>query len=157
MKFLKRPDAGFTVIELVVVIIILCILGTLVALTYSGVQANNRDNQRQADIDTLQSQLEIYYVMHDKYPVVTEVNNPTWRAQNLKDFNDDTLKDPKWSTTGQCAADKKPILAAGEHCYTYEVSASDGAACDNAGAVCAHYTLTAVLENGEKYVKASLN
>jgi len=157
MKFLKRPEAGFTIIELVVVIIILCILGTLVALTYSGVQANNRDNQRQSEIDTLQSQLELYYAMHDRYPLVSDINSASWRAENMKELKEDVLKDPHWSEKGRCQVDKKPILATAESCYSYEVTASDGAVCDNAAAVCAHYTLTAVLENGEKYIKASLN
>lgn len=159
MKFLTRKESGFTVIELVVVIVILCILGTLVALTYSGIQANNRDNHRQADADTIQSQLEVYYALHDRYPSAGEINSPEWRATNMKNLKDDTLKDPSWDTTGACSKDNKPTLAQGAQakCYSYEVSASDGAACDNAGIPCAHYTLTATLENGDTYVKASLN
>lgn len=159
MKLLARKDSGFTIIELVVVIIILCILGTLVALTYSGVQANNRDNQRQADIDTLQSQLEVYYAVHDKYPSSGELNNAEWRTANMKNLKEEKLQDPIWKTKGECSQNNKPALKAGkaEGCYSYEVSAADGAACDNVGIPCAHYTLTATLENGEPYVKASLN
>lgn len=156
MKFPKRSQAGFTIIELVVVIIILCILGTLVAVTYSGVQTGNRDKQRQADIETLQSQLEIFYATHNLYPSVAELNNPGWRAANMKTLSDETLKDPRWSPQGSCSQDGKPILGAGENCYSYEVSAADGAPCD-VTVLCAHYTLTATLENGQNFVKASLN
>jgi type II secretory pathway pseudopilin PulG len=47
-------------IELVIVIIILGILLTVVATTYRGVQAKNRNNQRETNITTLQGGLETY-------------------------------------------------------------------------------------------------
>lgn len=157
MKLLTRNQAGFTIIELVVVVIILCILGTLVALTYSGIQASNRDKQRQTDIESLQSQLELYHAVNDKYPSLTEINNPTWRAEQMKNVNDDLLRDPQWSDTGECALEGKPILEPGKNCYVYKVTAADGGACDNVGAPCTHYTLTAILEDNQPFVKASLN
>lgn len=156
MKPHTRRTAGFTIIELVVVVIILCLLGTLVALTYNGVKAENRDKQRQADIEIIQSQLEIFDAIHDTYPPLADINNPTWRAENMKNLTDDIMRDPRWSPDGPCAQDGKPILAAGEHCYNYEVSAADGSPCG--GTVpCDHYTVTATLENGQQFVKASLN
>lgn len=153
----RAKQSGFTIIELVVVVIILCILGTLVALTYSGVKSENRDKQRQADIETTQSQLEIYYAINNKYPSVAEINNPTWRAEHMKDFKEDSMRDPQWAANGSCTQDGHPTFAPGENCYAYEVSAADGAACDNVVTMCAHYTLTATLENNQTFVKASLN
>ncbi len=157
MKLSKRSNGGFTIIELVVVVIILCILGTLVALTYSGVKAGNRDKQRQADIETLQSQLEIQYAVFSIYPSLGQINSVDWRSANMKNLKEDTMRDPQWSPEGSCAQDGKPIFAAGEHCYTYEVSGPDGTACDNASIPCVHYTLSATLENNQTFVKASLN
>lgn len=152
-----RNQSGFTIIELVVVIIILCILGTLVALTYTGIQASNRDKQRQADIETMQSQLETYYAAYDKYPSLAEINNATWRAEKMKNLSDDIMRDPQWTAEGECVLDGKPILGAGKDCYVYEVTAADGSACDNVTISCTHYTLTAMLEDNQAFVKASLN
>jgi type II secretory pathway pseudopilin PulG len=155
-----RRDAGFTVIELVVIIIILCILGTLVALTYRGVQANNRNNERQTDIDIIQSQLETYYAIYNKYPGPQQINDASWRAANLKKVTDDVIKDPQWSKEGACSKDGKPLMAftVTDDCYSYVVAAPDGGGCDSdVVAPCGHYALTAVLESGEKYVKTSLN
>jgi len=157
MKILTRSQSGFTVIELVVVVIILCILGTLVALTYSGIQASNRDKERQADIETMQSQLETHHATFDKYPSLAEINNPTWRAEKMKNLSDDIMRDPQWSAEGVCALEGKPILGPGKDCYVYEVTAADGAACDNVTVSCTHYTLTATLEGNQAFVKASLN
>lgn len=156
MKF-SHKQSGFTVIELVVVVIILCILGTLVAITYSGIQASNRDKQRQADIETLQSRLEEFHAVNDKYPSLAEINNPVWRAEKMKNLNDDILRDPQWSAEGECAQDGKPILGPGKDCYVYEVTAADGSTCDNVTVSCTHYTLSATLEDNQAFVKASLN
>jgi Tfp pilus assembly protein PilE len=155
-----KSDNGFTVIELVVIIVILCILATVIALTYSGVRANDRDSERQTDIDIVQSQLETYYAINNKYPGTDQLNDASWRVDNLKQLKNENLQDPQWSADSSCSKDAKPVFisTATEDCYAYQVSAADGSACESGtGAPCAHYTLTAVLEDGEKYVKTSLN
>lgn len=153
-------SSGFTIIELLVVLVILCILGALVALTYSGVQAKNRNAERQTDIDLLKGNLESYYAQTNNYPKLTDLNTDTWRSQNMKKLQAKTLQDPRWDVeVKNCTASGKVTVAAEPraNCYSYQVTASDGSACDNDKVPCAHYTLTAQLEGGEKYVKASLN
>ncbi len=160
----SKNNKGFTIIELLAVIIIVCILGTLVLLAYSGVRAKNRNNERESDIDVLKGQLEVYYAGTETgtnmYPTFAQISNDTWRAQNLKKLPADALQDPSWSKTiAACTTTDKPVVAAKPtlKCYSYQVTASDGSACDNVNTPCAHYTLTAMLEGGEKYVKSSLN
>jgi prepilin-type N-terminal cleavage/methylation domain-containing protein len=160
MESLRR-SRGFTVIELLVVIIMVCILALFVALAYSGVQAKNRNNERQSDIDLVQSQLEGYYAETNTYPTLANLSNATWRTQNLKHLSAGNIQDPHWSKiVSGCTADNQPVLAAAPtaNCYSYQVTGSDGSMCDNTKVPCAHYTLTAILEGGgEKYVKSSLN
>ena len=161
-RLLKRglAPSGFTIIELVVVIVILCVLGSLVALTYSGVQSKNRNAERQADIDTLKGQLESYYAQANAYPKLAELNDAQWRTQHIKKLGAGTIEDARWSdkTTG-CTEKGRAVLISEPkaNCYSYQVTAADGSPCTDAAAVCAHYTLTATLEGGEKYEKASLN
>lgn len=153
-------SSGFTIIELMVVLLILCILGALIAVTASGVQAKNRNGDRQVDIDALRGQLESYYAAKDQYPTSDNLNSSEWRAKNLPRLKDSALDDPSWSKDiAACSKNNKAILAnrPAANCYSYQVTASDGSACDNAKTACAHYTLTAILEGGENYVKSSLN
>ncbi|HSX34463.1 MAG TPA: type II secretion system protein [Candidatus Saccharimonadales bacterium] len=160
MKIRKQNGQGFTVIELLVVIIVLCILCMFVALAYSGVQAKNRNVERHKDIDALKSQLEAYYAESNIYPTLSDVNNPTWRAQNLKKITGSTVEDPNWKdTTAACINSGKAVLAnaPSAKCYSYQVTGSDGNTCNNSTNICAHYTLTATLEGGGTYVKSSLN
>jgi prepilin-type N-terminal cleavage/methylation domain-containing protein len=156
----SKRQAGFTLIELLIVTIIVGVLATLVAMTYSGVKTGDRNNERQANIKTLQSYLETYYAEHDKYPTFDNLASMDWRKENLKDMPADALRDPSWgSKIKECTADNEAIPAQQpiEKCYSYEVSTADGSACDNDKTPCAQYTLTATLEGGDKYVKASLN
>lgn len=155
----RRAD-GFTIIELMVVIVILLILGTLIALTASGVQVKNRNSHRQTSINTIQGQLEAYYAQTNTYPTLQNLSDPTWRVTNLKNLQADALQDPRWRTSNKnCTLHDKASAATSPsaNCYSYQVTAPDGSACDNLKAICAHYILTAMLEGGEKYVKGSLN
>lgn len=159
MKQISRSK-GFTIIELMVVIVILFILAALIALTASGVQAKNRNGDRQADIDSLRGQLESYYAGTDKYPTRDNINDRDWRAKNMPRLKDGALDDPRWDENkSPCTKDHRTILAAEPttNCYSYQVTSSDGSPCDNDKTPCVHYTLTAWLEGGEKYVKSSLN
>ncbi len=162
MKRLNNTNKqhGFTIIELTVVVVILIILSTLVALTYSGVRSKNRNSQRQQDINALQGQLEAYYAQTDKYPTFANLNDAAWRTANLKNLSATALKDPGWKKSSKDCTSGDTAVAVNQpktNCYSYQVTASDGSACDNAKIPCAHYTLTAILEGGDKYVKSSLN
>jgi prepilin-type N-terminal cleavage/methylation domain-containing protein len=151
---------GFTVIELMVVVLILLILGALVALTYSGVQAKNRNSARQNAINQIQAQLEAYYAQTNKYPTLANLNDASWRKKNIEKLPADALHDPRWNKNVTDCTKNSVAIAASKpttHCFSYQVTASDGSACDNLKADCGHYTLTASLEGGEKYVKSSLN
>lgn len=157
---LHKQNGGFTVIELLIVTIIIGILLTLVLTTYSGVQAKNRNTTRQSRIDNLQAQLETFYAQYSKYPTLANVNDTAWVKANLKDMPAKTLADPHWNKNNKdCTANGAATLssAPAENCFAYQVTSSDGSACDNVKTLCAQYTLTAKLEGGTKYVKGSLN
>ncbi len=155
-----RREQGFTLIELLIISIVVGILATLVAMTYSGVQVKNRNADRQASIDTVQSQLETFYAQYTKYPSLTDLNSVTWRKTSLTDLKQGDISDPRWNKNikdctlnGQVAFSAKPT----ERCYSYQATTADGSPCTTIDVVCTQYTLTATLEGGEKYVKTSLN
>jgi prepilin-type N-terminal cleavage/methylation domain-containing protein len=155
-----RAANGFTVIELLVVIVLVCILALFVALANSGVRADNRNGERQKDVDTIKRQLEAYSAETQVYPTLANLNDPEWRTKNLPKLKEGDLHDPRWKDDdASCSVSKKPAFAdkPTANCYSYQVTASDGNACDNSGKPCAHYTLTATLEGGGTYVKGSLN
>ena len=148
MISLKRKESGFTIIELLIVIIVIGILATLVITTFSGIQRNARDRTREADINALHSQIEYYYGQNGTYPTLANLNDATWRSTNLKGLDSEALKDPKGASATLVAA---PASSA----YAYAVTPAN---CDNGGAGdCTAYVLTATYEGGGTFVKNSLN
>ena len=149
MTSLKKTAArGFTIVELLIVIVVIGILAALVVVTYSGIQQKARDTERKTDVNALHGQLEAYQAQNGKYPTLANVNLDTWRTTNMKGLDSAALQDPKG--TAQALAD-----AAAASVYAYAVLP---ASCDNdVGGDCTSYTLTATLEGGGTYVKTSLN
>ncbi len=156
----SKREQGFTLIELLVVSVIVGILATLVAMTYSGVQAKNRNGKRQNHINSLQAQLETYYALKIRYPSLNEINNSDWRKENLKNLPADAVRDPQWNDKlANCTDNGKVKFAAAPEakCYSYQATTTDGSPCTDEKTACTQYTLTATFEGGEKYVKTSVN
>lgn len=150
MISLNRKNQGFTIVELLIVIIVIGILAGLVYTTFSGIQAKARDTERKTDVNSVHSQLESYFAQNGKYPTLANVNDSTFRTTNLKGLDNEALRDPKGAAGAFTLA-----AATSSSAYGYVVTPSG---CDNgAGGDCTGYTLTATLEGGGTYPKTSLN
>lgn len=68
MIFKSKSKIGFTLIEILVVIALIGILAGVLLVSLQGVRASARDAQRKADLETIQSALEIYKSTCGKYP-----------------------------------------------------------------------------------------
>jgi prepilin-type N-terminal cleavage/methylation domain-containing protein len=149
MISLKRKESGFTIVELLIVIVVIGILAALVVTTFSGIQKKARDSERQTDINALHGQVEAYYAQNGKYPTLANLNDTTWVSANLKGLDPAALKDPRGTASTLAAT-------AASGTYSYAVTP---AGCDNGtGGDCTTYTLTATNEGSPAtYVKTSLN
>lgn len=75
----KRYQSGFTIVELLIVIVVIGILAAITIVAYNGVQARARVAQKETDIRTLQVKLEAYRSTNDNeyYP---RIDDPTSSA-----------------------------------------------------------------------------
>lgn len=149
---LGKNSSGFTMLELVVVIVIIGLLGALFISTYAGIQRNQRNQTRQSDIQEIYEQLEAYYVVNSKYPTLADINSSTWVQINMKTLDPNALEDPSGTSETLVA---RPEAGA----YAYQVSSTAGTGCNDTTTPCAHYTLTATLQDSAEktFVKSSLN
>lgn len=135
---LKSIRRGFTIVELLIVIVVIGLLAALVLNTFNGVQADARDTERKTDITSLHSQLEVYFAQNAKYPTAANiVDNAVdgWADTNLEGLDLAALVDPSDAI----------VNAAGGYQYT-----PAPALCDNATTDCTSYTLSTDLEEDSR-------
>ena len=150
MKINKKQQ-GFTIVELLIVIVVIGILAALVITTYTGIQAKARNSKRQTDIQSVQTQLEAYFAQNGHYPSYADLNSSSWRATNMKSLDTGALLDPQASGTTSLSQ------TAGAKVYQYAPLNSGGTSCESDDTTCATYTLTATLEGGGTYQKTNLD
>jgi len=68
IKTPPKNQAGFTYIELIVVIAIIGILSIFAVISFQGAQKRGRDQQRKSDLAKISTALQLYYARHGYYP-----------------------------------------------------------------------------------------
>lgn len=66
---MKKTSSGFTIVELLIVIVVIAILAAITIVAYNGLQQRARDSQRDVDVATIQKALDLYYIDNGQYPV----------------------------------------------------------------------------------------
>jgi prepilin-type N-terminal cleavage/methylation domain-containing protein len=160
MSKLKKQTQGFTIIELLIVIVVVCVLAGLLAITYSGIKSKSRNETRQNDIQALQDDIEAYFSQNGYYPSLSDLNSPKWRNNNMQKLsqNQGVLVDP----LSKCNPSSASCLVGSPKAkaYSYTVTDANGNSCESDDTNCAKYVLTATYEgtvNGSKtYTKINL-
>lgn len=145
---LKKDNKGFSIIELVIILLFIGVLVGIVGYTYSGIKASSRNDKREAQLRILQEYVENFYSHNMYYPTLAEMNNPNWLAANMKGFTSSMIQDPSWTATNKyCSVNNKPVLIAHSKygCFGYAPT-NNGVSCVALAKSCNHYTLTASLE-----------
>ena len=128
----KTSQKGFTIVELLIVIVVIGILAALVLNTFNGVQARARNTERQTDIKAIASQLEAYYADKGGYPQWTQLDTSAKMKTLLKGLDEGAAKAPQgtdFDLQNSATTDKKK--------YGYVTNV--GCSADDA---CTSFTLT---------------
>jgi prepilin-type N-terminal cleavage/methylation domain-containing protein len=150
--------AGFTMVEVIIVLIVAGILAALILNSLQTVQAKSRDAARRADIDNIAAKLEACYNTKDKcngnYPSILQLTDTSpdgFVVTSLPNFTNDWLYD---SSAGIIQSGN--ASAATQYQYTAKPDNCTG----TGGEVpCQGFTLKAYQETNpdHPYVKESLN
>lgn len=137
-----RKSAGFTIIELLVVIVLFATMCGLFLSQKNNFEAASRDDRRKADINTLYHNLEkVYYAKNKSYP-------DTLSSETLPAVQPDTFKDPNGIKINEVRIENELLGTTSRSSYTYEPL-------DCKNGKCGGYTLRANLEKEADYVRNS--
>lgn len=81
---------GFTIVELLVVIIVISILASIVIVVYNNAQGRARDATRKADVLNIAKALELYYDDNGSYPAASGTNssvNASWYSSDTTSWS----------------------------------------------------------------------
>jgi type II secretion system protein G len=126
-KQLQRSQAGFTLIEILVVMVIIGILATLSIGSFQTSQQKARDAERKNDLQQIGSSLEAYYNDKHQYPEHS-INHKIQGCPNVSDPEDPIecdWGDPLVDTKGTTYMVEIPSDPRDEYTYYYQ---SDGTA-----------------------------
>ena len=131
-----RNSKGFTIVELLIVIVIIGILAALVLNSFRGVQERARDTKRQTDVNAQASQLEVYYTDNGGYPQFTgQIDTDSWIQANFKGADLNAWRAPNIASNSEVNS-----ATPTKNQYGYVALQSDGTtACTTAP--CAKYKL----------------
>jgi prepilin-type N-terminal cleavage/methylation domain-containing protein len=129
MKLKIKRDQGFTIVELLIVIVVIGILAALVIVQFTNVQARARDAERKSDIRALQSKVAEYYALNGNYPITLNA---------VPSLPADACKAP--GGTGTCGTPDY-----GYHAYRAGTTPAVATAtdCDNGANSCTQYIIYA--------------
>jgi len=68
MKRWEQKRTGFTIVELLIVVVVIAILAAITIVSYNGITRNAQNSERVSDISAIQKALELHYVDNGNYP-----------------------------------------------------------------------------------------
>lgn len=65
---MRKTTSGFTIVELLIVIVVIAILAAISIVAYNGIQNRTNDSAVKSDLSLSLRNVELYRVDNDKYP-----------------------------------------------------------------------------------------
>lgn len=69
-KWAQKQTDGFTIVELLIVVVVIAILAAITIVAFNGIQAKARDSKRASETRAIVQALEMYVADNGSYPSV---------------------------------------------------------------------------------------
>ena len=144
---IKKTDRGFTIVELLIVIVVIAILAAISIVAYNGIQNRGKASSGQSLASQIAKKAEAFNTIQSSYPGNVAAFSATGAPDEAK--LDDASKVTDYSTTAgnagdttvaanysdgnkviyrYCAATTSPVKSAGGVVYWWDFAASPAAA-----------------------------
>lgn len=156
---------GFTLVELLIVIVIITLLAVLTTVNLRGSQANARDTERKNDVENIVRGLEGYYVHsanNARYPstsLTSASQTDDFITDALRDIDIKSLRAPGQNTRSLISATNATETVSGVlpsptiNTYVYQPLQSNNALCTSVVQECRRFNLFYRLESDNTIYK----
>lgn len=76
---MRKSISGFTIVELLIVIVIIAILAAITVVAFNGIQQRAKFAKLQSDLGSIRKAVDLYYAENGSYPVTGTFSAPGWR------------------------------------------------------------------------------
>lgn len=83
---MTRLSRGFTIVELLIVIVVIAILASITIVAYNGTQNRAKDSQLDAAVHDLKGSLELYFADQGVYPTACGSDNAGCNVSSLASY-----------------------------------------------------------------------
>lgn len=135
---------GFTIVELLIVIVVIGILAAIVIVAFNGVQSRARDTERKSEIATFVKKLGVFHATNSYYPNAYQMRDASYRLATFG-LNDTASRPTGGSTMGYCWA-----TSPAQYCYVPAITTPGSGDCTGAADItqqCGSYAITYALES----------
>jgi prepilin-type N-terminal cleavage/methylation domain-containing protein len=114
----KKQDKGFTLVELLIVIVILGILASVTVFAVRNITDKGQENSCKVEKRAIETAIEAYYVANSSNPtgLADLVPNYLKDNPNLKDPNPTVTSDDRWTFSGSTSNSTSPTIAGVNDC-----------------------------------------
>jgi prepilin-type N-terminal cleavage/methylation domain-containing protein len=74
----SRKQEGFTIVELLIVVVVIAILAAITIVSYNGITANAQFSKEKSDLASINKAILLYYVDNGAYPNSTSACTNGW-------------------------------------------------------------------------------
>jgi general secretion pathway protein G len=89
-----KSKEGFTIAELLIVIVIIAVLATIVVISYIGITSNAYSSRAKAELSALSKAVSIYYTVNGQYPEDVSRDIPAGITPYINGSSDNWPKGP---------------------------------------------------------------
>lgn len=68
MQWAKNKQYGFTIVELLIVVVVIAILAAITIVAYNGIQNRANNSSVQSEVSSAGKKLDLFFVDNDRYP-----------------------------------------------------------------------------------------
>lgn len=89
-KYKNKSQKGFTIVELLIVVVIIAILAAITIVAYNGIQNRAKNSAAKSAASTVSKKVQAYYLLKGSYPAAT---TKTAFFAEIDDYTESTITD----------------------------------------------------------------